>query len=93
MPGLILLDLNMPIVDGWEALDAIKAHDDLKGIPTVVLTTSSAPDHVCRAYAIHAAGFITKPSSYRRLVEMTMTAHSYWFETTTPAHHCDHAPS
>jgi len=82
-PAIVLLDLNMPLVDGWGALAALKEHDDLKSIPVVILTTSSVPDHVCRAYNMQAAGFITKPASYRELVDKISCLHSYWFLATS----------
>jgi two-component system, chemotaxis family, response regulator Rcp1 len=60
-PDIILLDLNMPGMDGRELLAELKRDDDLKSIPAIVLTTSSAPEDVCYAYRTQAAAFITKP--------------------------------
>lgn len=60
-PDIILLDLNMPVMDGRELLAALKRDDALKSIPAVVLTTSSAPEDVAYAYRAQAAAFITKP--------------------------------
>lgn len=70
-PDLILLDLNMPRVDGRQVLDAVKADDDLKSIPTIVFTTSSSTADVVFSYAAHANAFVTKPndwSDYERVV-------------------------
>ncbi len=92
-PDLILLDLNMPRMDGRIALQAIKASDDLKPIPVVVLTTSNAAEDIEFAYAIGAASFITKPVTFGGLVDALRTIHSYWFElVTTPARTSDNAP-
>lgn len=60
-PDVILLDLNLPRVGGREVLQALKADPDLRSIPVVVLTTSSAEEDVLRAYASHANAYVTKP--------------------------------
>jgi len=60
-PDLILLDLNMPRVDGRQALVQIKTDDDLKSIPTIVFTTSSADSDVIASYTAHANAYVTKP--------------------------------
>jgi CheY-like chemotaxis protein len=60
-PDLILLDLNMPRVDGRQVLTRIKADDDLKSIPTVVLTTSAADSDIFSSYTAHANAYVTKP--------------------------------
>jgi two-component system response regulator len=60
-PHLILLDLNMPRMDGREALAVIKQDPQLSSIPVVVLTTSAAEADVLAAYRLHAAAYITKP--------------------------------
>jgi CheY-like chemotaxis protein len=82
-PALILLDLNMPVLNGWETLAAIKANDDLRQIPVVILTTSSLHGQRCAALAMHAAGCITKPSNYNELLDITQSLNTYWF-TTNP---------
>lgn len=60
-PDLILLDLNMPRLDGREVLALIKADEDLKSIPVVVLTTSATPADVHASYSAHANAYVTKP--------------------------------
>jgi CheY-like chemotaxis protein len=62
-PDLILLDLNMPRVDGREALAQIKTDADLKAIPTVVFTTSSADSDIAASYGHHANAYVTKPAN------------------------------
>jgi len=79
LPGLILLDLNMPRVDGREALAQIKSDPTLKHIPVVVLTTSSAEVDVARAYQAGCNSFIQKPGSFGALVEIASTLGRYWF--------------
>jgi CheY-like chemotaxis protein len=80
-PGLILLDLNMPRMDGREALRAIKADPVLRTIPTVVLTTSNADEDVLSCYSLGANSFITKPVTFDRLVEVMRALGAYWFDT------------
>lgn len=77
-PGLILLDLNMPRMDGRTALSKIKADPDLRGIPVVVLTTSKAEEDILRSYDLGAASFITKPVDFSSLVGMVRTLDDYW---------------
>jgi CheY-like chemotaxis protein len=79
-PGLILLDLNMPRMDGREALAAIKQDPGLRSIPVVVLTTSKDEQDVARAYALGVNAFITKPVTYLGLVEVMKVNCRYWLE-------------
>jgi len=79
-PGLVLLDLNMPRMDGREALAQIKADPGLRRIPVVVLTTSRAEADVARSYDLGANSFITKPVTFAGLVEVMHTFSRYWFE-------------
>jgi two-component system response regulator len=79
-PGLILLDLNMPRMDGREALEAIKADPGLRSIPIVVLTTSKSEEDVFRSYDLGVNSFITKPVSFQGLVEVVRVLGHYWFE-------------
>ncbi|WJN58852.1 response regulator [Pseudomonas sp. SO81] len=80
MPGLILLDLNMPLKDGREALMEIKADAALRVIPVVILTTSSAEEDVLRSYDIGVNSFITKPVSYSGLLEVIRALGRYWLD-------------
>ncbi len=79
-PGLILLDLNMPKMDGREALREIKADPELRGIPVVVLTTSKAEEDIYRTYNLGVNSFITKPVTFESLVAITRDLGRYWFE-------------
>jgi CheY-like chemotaxis protein len=78
-PGIILLDLNMPRMDGREALTVIKGDESLRQIPVVVLTTSKDEHDVSTTYDLGANSFITKPSSLAGLVEAMRSLTQYWF--------------
>ena len=78
-PGLILLDLNMPKMDGREALQAIKASPNLRLIPVVIMTTSRAEDDIMRSYDVGANSYITKPVSFEGLVQVVRQLETYWF--------------
>ncbi len=79
-PGLILLDLNMPRKDGREALAEIKADEQLKSIPVVILTTSKAEEDIIRSYELGVNSFITKPVTFEQLVDVSGAIGKYWFE-------------
>jgi CheY-like chemotaxis protein len=80
LPGMILLDLNMPRKDGREALQEIKADPRLRSIPVVILTTSKAEEDILRAYDLGVNSFILKPVTFESLVEITKALSKYWFE-------------
>lgn len=80
LPGLILLDLNMPRMDGREALEHIKNDERLRRIPIVVLTTSKAEEDIYRTYDLGVNSFISKPVSFDGLVEVVNQLGKYWFE-------------
>ncbi len=86
-PGIILLDFNMPKMDGREALREIKANPDLRRIPVVVLTTSKAEEDVFRSYDLGANSFITKPVTFAAMVEVIKVLNEYWFEIVELPHH------
>lgn len=81
LPGLILLDLNMPRKDGREALKEIKGDPRLRRIPVVVLTTSRAEEDICRSYDLGVNSFVVKPVSFDGLVDVIRGLARYWFET------------
>lgn len=79
-PGLILLDLNMPRMDGREVLQKIKEDPALRGIPVVALTTSRAEEDVIRTYDLGVSGFITKPVDFEGLIAVVRDLKRYWLE-------------
>ncbi len=79
-PCLILLDLNMPRMDGRRALELVKADPGLKKIPVVILTTSQAEEDILRSYDTGANSFITKPVSFEGLLAVMDALKSYWLE-------------
>ncbi len=84
LPGLILLDLNMPKKDGREALGEIKADPNLRRIPIVVLTTSKAEEDILSSYDLGVSGFVIKPVTFESLVSILKTVTKYWFEIVEP---------
>ncbi|SHH92587.1 Response regulator receiver domain-containing protein [Chryseolinea serpens] len=80
-PALILLDLNMPKMDGREALHYIKSDPSLRRIPVVVLTTSKAEEDIVKTYDLGVNSFICKPVRFDELVEVTREIGNYWFGT------------
>jgi CheY-like chemotaxis protein len=80
VPGLILLDLNMPRKDGREALAEIKSNDALRKIPVIVLTTSKAEEDIFRSYDLGVNSFVTKPVTFAGLAESMKVLSQYWFE-------------
>lgn len=79
LPGLILLDLNMPRKDGREALQEIKSNPKLRHIPIVVLTTSTAEVDIVKTYDLGVNSFITKPVTFEGLVDVMRGLGRYWF--------------
>jgi CheY-like chemotaxis protein len=79
-PGVILLDLNMPRKDGFEALAEIRSDPDLRQIPVVILTTSKAEEDIYRGYDLGANSFVTKPVTFQGLVNAMSALGQYWFE-------------
>lgn len=80
LPGLILLDLNMPRKDGREALKEIKSCPELRRIPIVVLTTSKAEEDILKTYDLGVNSFVVKPVTFHGLVDVIKTVGKYWFE-------------
>lgn len=77
-PDLILLDLNLPKLDGREVLVEIKTDDKLKSIPVVILTTSSADEDIEAAYSSHANCYITKPVDLNQFLKVIHSIESFW---------------
>ena len=77
-PDLILLDLNLPKKDGREVLAEIKADDDLRRIPVVVLTTSRSEEDVLRSYNLHANAYIVKPLDLDQFINAVRKIEDFW---------------
>lgn len=80
-PGLILLDLNLPGMDGRTVLKQIKNDNELKSIPVVVFTTSESEKDISECYASGANSYITKPVDIDRFCDVIKALKTYWFET------------
>lgn len=83
-PCLILLDLNMPVMNGIEFLQAVKADPDLKCIPIVVLTTSDEQKDKLESFKLGVAGYMRKPVDYQQFVEIIRTIDAYWTISESP---------
>ncbi len=77
-PDLLLLDLNLPKKDGRELLEEIKANENLRRIPVVVLTTSKAEEDIVRMYNQHANCYITKPIDFDQFIEVIKSIENFW---------------
>lgn len=78
-PDLILLDLNLPKMDGRDVLREIKESDALKSIPVVILTTSASHVDIDRSYALHANCYITKPVNLQGFIKVVRSIDNFWF--------------
>ncbi len=89
MPGLILLDLNMPRMDGRSALEEIRKDEKLRRIPVVVLTTSKSEEDILKTYNLGVNSFITKPVTFENLCEVIQVISKYWIEIVALPHDYD----
>jgi len=80
LPDFVLLDLNLPRMDGREVLDEMKNDDALKHIPVVVLTTSSSEADVLRSYQLHANAFVSKPVAFGDFIDAIRQLEGFWLE-------------
>jgi CheY-like chemotaxis protein len=85
-PDLILLDLNLPRMDGREVLGEVKSDPDLKTIPVVVLTTSRAEQDILQSYQLHANCYVTKPVDLEEFLEVIKSIEEFWLTTVTLPH-------
>ena len=83
LPDLIILDLNLPKKDGREVLKEIKENIDLKAIPVIILTTSSAEKDICRVYDLQANAYIVKPIYFDEFMAAIKSITDFWFKTVT----------
>src|SRR5262245_58099319 len=79
-PDLILLDINLPRMNGREVLERVRATPGLRTVPVVVLTTSSRQEDVQQMYAAGANTYIEKPQDFGRFVQVLQTIHRYWLD-------------
>ncbi len=84
VPGLILLDLRLPKVDGLEVLRQLKEHPVYRNVPVVVLTTSGEDRDVARSYELGAASYIVKPVEFEKFQEVVERIDLYWIVTNVP---------
>lgn len=84
-PDLILLDLNLPRMDGRQVLEAIKADPGLQRIPVIVMTSSSAEADILRSYQLNANGYVVKPIDFDRLTQIVSAIESFWFSVVVLA--------
>jgi len=76
--SLVILDLNMPKIDGFEVLKTVKGDDELKSTPIIVLTSSSRHEDIERAYKLGCNSFIVKPASFEDFMEAVIEIKRYW---------------
>ncbi len=82
-PDLILLDLNLPRMDGKQVLAEIKSDETLKRIPVVILTMSKAEEDVVKTYNLHANCYITKPVELEQFIHVVKSIEDFWLEIVT----------
>ncbi|WP_290795104.1 response regulator [Flavihumibacter sp. UBA7668] len=80
-PDLVLLDINLPKIDGKEVLQKIKQDETLCSLPVIILTTSSSDKDIFDSYSNHANCFITKPVDYSSFIKVVKTMESFWMKT------------
>lgn len=83
MPNLVMLDINMPRMNGIEVLEYVKSDASLRSLPIVMLTNSGDPETVRRCYAMGASSYIRKPFEYGELKKALDNIRKYWFETVS----------
>jgi two-component system response regulator len=86
LPSVILLDLNMPILDGRETLRQLKEDPKLTNIPVVILSTSAADEDINEGYGLGASSYMVKPSDFDALVNMMKCFNDYWFDCASIPH-------
>ena len=88
-PDLVLLDLNMPLMDGHTALGLLRAREDFRDIPIVIFSTSTAPKDIRKSYLGGANTYIAKPQSFDELCEIMKCLSEYWFSMAERANVSD----
>ena len=82
-PGVILLDLNLPLMNGREVLAEIKSDEQLRSIPVIVLTTSQAEEDIVRSYNLHANCYVTKPVDLEKFIVVVKSIDMFWLTVVT----------
>jgi chemotaxis family two-component system response regulator Rcp1 len=85
-PDLILLDLNMPRMNGRELLGVIKQDESLRRIPVIILTTSDAEEDIARSYDMHANCYVSKPVDFERFIQVVRSIQDFWLAVVTLPH-------
>ena len=83
-PCAILLDLNMPKMNGFEFLEIVKRDEELKSIPIIILTASDADENVVRTFGLAAAGYVVKPADFQEFVDAMRIVDTYWTMSRLP---------
>ncbi len=78
-PDLVLLDINMPKINGIEVLKYIREHETLSGLPVVMLTTSQSEEDIIRSYDLHANCYVSKPVDFQTFVDVVGKIEDFWF--------------
>ena len=78
LPGLVLMDLNLPRMDGWELLQSIKGDPDLKHLPVIILTSSESEKDIRKSYELAANCYLTKPVELRAFMQVVMSVEAFW---------------
>ncbi len=81
LPALVLLDLNLPAMDGFQILSKLRSTKKLKFVPVVMLTTSKRPEEINRAYELGAHGFVSKSEDFGNLKNQLKCVKEYWLKT------------
>jgi chemotaxis family two-component system response regulator Rcp1 len=92
-PDMILLDLNLPRINGFEVLDAIKEDAELKRIPVIILTTSQEEQDIIRSYNLYANAYVTKPVDLQQFIDVIKAIEGFWLEIVKLPDGTDFGPS
>lgn len=84
LPDVVILDVNMPGMSGFEVLEVLKADERLRCIPVVMLSTSSQPGDIQRAYTLHASSYLVKSGSFQAFLEQVDAFVGFWRQSRTP---------
>lgn len=82
-PDLMLLDLNLPKMNGEEVLEAVKQYPELKRLPIIALTSSKAEEGIVKAYDLHANAYLTKPGDPDSFIDLVRRLEEFWFSDVT----------